>query len=174
MTKSRQDAWSKEEDVKLAEVVLRHIREGGTQLAAFEEVGKRLNRTAAACGFRWNSQVRKQYESAIALAKKQRKLPEPSTESEQLAKAKDKVVAWDDAITYLETLRTKSETAEQLLKENERLKRMIDELKNENHKLVDEMEKIRKEKLSLQSDYKVLMDIMERARKNVDEEAGQK
>ncbi|MFL6518201.1 MAG: RsfA family transcriptional regulator, partial [Bacillus sp. (in: firmicutes)] len=73
MSPTRQDAWSQDEDLLLAEVVLRHIREGGTQLQAFEEVGKQLTRTSAACGFRWNSFVRKQYKSGIELAKKQRK-----------------------------------------------------------------------------------------------------
>ncbi|MDD9147649.1 MULTISPECIES: RsfA family transcriptional regulator [unclassified Sporolactobacillus] len=73
MTKVRQDAWSHEDDLLLAETVLRHIREGSTQLDAFEEVGDRLNRTGAACGFRWNAIVRKKYEQAIEIAKKQRK-----------------------------------------------------------------------------------------------------
>jgi hypothetical protein len=54
----------------LAEVVLRYIREGSTQLKAFEEVGERLSRTSAACGFRWNSFVRKQFKEAIIHAKK--------------------------------------------------------------------------------------------------------
>ena len=69
MTSVRQDAWTKDEDLLLAEVVLRHIREGSTQLKAFEEVGQKLSRTPAACGFRWNSTVRKQYKSGIELAK---------------------------------------------------------------------------------------------------------
>ncbi|MDR4889064.1 RsfA family transcriptional regulator [Fredinandcohnia sp. QZ13] len=71
--KVRQDAWSHEDDLLLAETVLRYIREGGTQLAAFDEVGDKLNRTSAACGFRWNAEVRNNYEQAIAIAKKQRK-----------------------------------------------------------------------------------------------------
>lgn len=73
MTKVRQDAWSHEDDLLLAETVLRHIREGSTQLDAFEEVGDKLNRTGAACGFRWNAIVRKKYIQAIEIAKKQRK-----------------------------------------------------------------------------------------------------
>lgn len=72
MAVTRQDAWSEDDDLLLAEVTLRHIREGSTQLAAFEEVGLRLNRTPAACGFRWNSLVRKRYETAIQIAKAQR------------------------------------------------------------------------------------------------------
>ncbi len=71
--KIRQDAWSEENDLLLAETVLRHVREGSTQLNAFEEVGDKLNRTSAACGFRWNAVVRHQYEKALQLAKKQRK-----------------------------------------------------------------------------------------------------
>lgn len=71
--KSRQDAWTEENDLLLAETVLRHVREGSTQLNAFEEVGDRLDRTSAACGFRWNAVVRHDYEKALALAKKQRK-----------------------------------------------------------------------------------------------------
>ena len=73
MAKVRQDAWSHEDDLLLAETVLRHIREGSTQLNAFEEVGDKLNRTSAACGFRWNAEVRNRYVHAIELAKRQRK-----------------------------------------------------------------------------------------------------
>lgn len=73
MMKVRQDAWTEEDDLLLAETVLRHVREGSTQLNAFEEVGDKLNRTSAACGFRWNAVVRHRYEKALELAKKQRK-----------------------------------------------------------------------------------------------------
>ncbi|MBT2692315.1 RsfA family transcriptional regulator [Bacillus sp. ISL-55] len=71
--KTRQDAWTEENDLLLAETVLRHVREGSTQLNAFEEVGDKLDRTSAACGFRWNAVVRHNYEKALQLAKKQRK-----------------------------------------------------------------------------------------------------
>ncbi len=71
--KVRQDAWTEENDLLLAETVLRHVREGSTQLNAFDEVGDKLNRTAAACGFRWNAVVRHNYEKALQLARKQRK-----------------------------------------------------------------------------------------------------
>lgn len=71
--KIRQDAWSHEDDLLLAETVLRHIRTGSTQLNAFEEVGDKLNRTSAACGFRWNAEVRQKYDQAMEIAKKQRK-----------------------------------------------------------------------------------------------------
>ncbi|PLR70577.1 RsfA family transcriptional regulator [Bacillus sp. UMB0728] len=72
MKNSRKDAWTNDEDTILAREVLRQIEEGGTQLDAFQVVGKLLSRTASACGFRWNSTVRKTYEEAIAAAKKRK------------------------------------------------------------------------------------------------------
>ncbi|GIN69804.1 prespore-specific transcriptional regulator RsfA [Bacillus sp. J14TS2] len=86
--KTRQDAWTEENDLLLAETVLRHVREGSTQLNAFEEVGDKLNRTSAACGFRWNAVVRHQYEKALDLAKKQRKQRHRVMGKEQSGKKK--------------------------------------------------------------------------------------
>jgi len=51
--------WTNEEDLILAEVVLRHIRENSTMLKSFDEVGQKLNRTTADCAYRWNSVVRR-------------------------------------------------------------------------------------------------------------------
>ncbi len=65
----RQDAWHEQHDALLLDVTLRHIRDGSTQMLAFEEVGLKLGRTAAACAFRWNASVRKQYAQEIHTAK---------------------------------------------------------------------------------------------------------
>lgn len=73
MSKQRQDAWTKDEDVLLAETVLRHIRNGRTQLEAFKQAADALSRTPAACGFRWNATIRKQHLDAVDLAKNNRK-----------------------------------------------------------------------------------------------------
>lgn len=69
----RQDAWSDAEDQLLAETVLSYIQSGRTQLEAFREISERLSRTKAACGFRWNALIRKQYENEIEKAKRIRK-----------------------------------------------------------------------------------------------------
>ena len=84
--KVRQDAWTDEDDLLLAETVLRHVREGSTQLNAFEEVGDQLNRTSAACGFRWNAVVRYSYEQALQLAKRHRKDKMRAASGEQAKK----------------------------------------------------------------------------------------
>ncbi|KAF6630555.1 RsfA family transcriptional regulator [Paenibacillus sp. EKM208P] len=68
----RQDAWTQPEDDLLANTVLTHISSNKTQLTAFQEVGNELNRTAAACGFRWNSALRHKYYNEIKAAKEER------------------------------------------------------------------------------------------------------
>lgn len=73
MQSNRQDAWTQEEDQLLGEIVLQFIKEGKTQLQAFSEAGEQLSRTPAACGFRWNATLRKQYENDIQQAKKNRR-----------------------------------------------------------------------------------------------------
>lgn len=106
----RQDAWSKDEDLLLAETVIRYIREGRTQMKAFQEVGKQLSRTPQACGFRWNANLRKQYTKAIELAKKDRKnlngsLNTDGTLSGNLKASDKKLSSFDAVIDQLEQLK---------------------------------------------------------------------
>ncbi|RPF56093.1 RsfA family transcriptional regulator [Aquisalibacillus elongatus] len=101
---TRQDAWTKDEDLLLAETVLRYIREGKTQMKAFEEVGNRLSRTPQACGFRWNANLRKQYRQAIGLAKQSRKKISEQTISAPPAGSK-RLTVFDEVITQLEQLK---------------------------------------------------------------------
>jgi len=64
-TKKRKDSWTVEDDKTLAETVLTFIREGKTQLQAFEVTATTLGRTKQACGFRWNKTLRKQYDVSL-------------------------------------------------------------------------------------------------------------
>ncbi|WP_088012700.1 RsfA family transcriptional regulator [Gottfriedia acidiceleris] len=98
--KLRQDAWTEENDLLLAETVLRHVREGSTQLNAFEEVGDILERTSAACGFRWNAVVRYNYEKALQLAKKFRKEKLRHAKGED---AKKKLLYTPSESSYIQT-----------------------------------------------------------------------
>lgn len=65
----RKDAWTIEADKSLTDIVLCHIRDGNTQLDAFEQASIILGRTAGACGFRWNSVLRKRHNTEIERAK---------------------------------------------------------------------------------------------------------
>ncbi|GGJ83894.1 transcriptional regulator [Lentibacillus kapialis] len=189
MVKVRQDAWSHEDDLLLAETVLRHIREGSTQLHAFEEVGDKLNRTSAACGFRWNAEVRNKYNDAIELAKRQRK--EKKRETARKAKQPVITVSQNEQNNYMETTKTKEkyeqleqqpitmdsvidflkhvkkdyqasnqskQSLEQIQQENEALRNEISDLEGKLTRTAKQLE-------TVQEDYQVFMQIMDRARK---------
>ena len=195
MVKVRQDAWSHEDDLLLAETVLRHIREGSTQLNAFEEVGDHLNRTSAACGFRWNAEVRNKYDNAIDLAKRQRKERKralnKSLQSVPKAVApadnnKEKVPSGeimdqttttqtdldpvsamnlDTVIKYLKTLKKDLYTSNQS-------KSSMQALENENKTLRTNVEELQKKLVdteqqlhAMKEDYQTFIQIMDRARK---------
>ncbi|WMX57188.1 RsfA family transcriptional regulator [Peribacillus sp. R9-11] len=177
MSLTRQDAWTQDEDLLLVEVVLRHIREGSTQLRAFEEVGKQVSRTSAACGFRWNSFVRKQYRSGIELAKKQRKeqaVKETEFEMETVVaefktieqktneERENESITLQEVILYL----TKMDELIQLdSKEKERISERSLLLEQENDRLQDENRLLKENLKVVEEDYRALMQIMERARK---------
>lgn len=174
----RQDAWNQDEDLLLAEVVLRHIREGSTQLAAFEEVGEKLSRTPAACGFRWNSTIRKKYESAIQLAKKQRKrLKKNGTydgneSSTELAQAP--VV--EEELEKSNILQSIDEMVRFLLDKKEELQAIQSQedvvspsryksLLEKNQSLEKDLMQLRHEYEMIRNDYELMINVMERASK---------
>lgn len=196
MTKVRQDAWSHEDDLLLAETVLRHIREGSTQLDAFEEVGDKLNRTGAACGFRWNAIVRKKYEKAIDIAKRQRKqmkragqrrprVWQPAPEevvsvqaevetaaempmvAELVSGSSEKRLSISDVIVFLQNLQTQDRSSNRLVRENEDLKARNKDLEDKIVQLEKENNKLRKNHQTIEEDYQALIGIMDRARRMV-------
>jgi prespore-specific regulator len=188
MSAVRQDAWSEEDDLILAEVTLRHIREGGTQLAAFEEVGERIGRTAAACGFRWNSFVRKKYEAAIQIAKKQRQQRNQAkkhsaggatasvamldvqesgySRSEGIS---EESVSIDAVIRFLRQWKTTyadmSRQIRTLEKDLAETRETMALLRRENEKLNSEVNEVSTDYRVVNDDYKALIQIMDRARK---------
>ncbi|MEI3597022.1 MULTISPECIES: RsfA family transcriptional regulator [unclassified Oceanobacillus] len=137
MKETRQDAWTKEEDVLLAETVLQYIKNGNTQLEAFKEVAAKLARTPAACGFRWNATIRKQYDSAIRKAKEERK--KVSSQALRALQANEGALemnAIESAIQLLEQLKSKGSEAEN----NEQVQ-LIERLKQENEQLNQQIER---------------------------------
>lgn len=175
MPGSRQDAWTQDEDLILAEIVLRHIREGSTQLVAFEEVGKKLVRTPAACGFRWNSFVRKQYQSGIELAKRQRK------ERKKLNYGRDEIaeelssdlkndsvetaeMTLSKVIAYLEQLNDAGLNAST---ENEQVQHLLKQAEEENLVLREELSELQAKLSSIEDDYRALIEVMDKARRMV-------
>ncbi|WP_248926620.1 RsfA family transcriptional regulator [Paenibacillus hamazuiensis] len=190
MSAIRQDAWSEEDDLILAEVTLRHIREGSTQLSAFEEVGEKIGRTAAACGFRWNSFVRKKYEAAIQIAKAQRQ-KRSQQKKHQGGAAVTSAVATLEAGEYSGSMRGDTFSEESIsvdavirflrqwkgsYQEMGRQLRMLekelnekqlelDRLREENDRLSRQVNDVETDYRVVNDDYKALIQIMDRARK---------
>lgn len=189
MSAVRQDAWSEDDDLILAEVTLRHIREGSTQLAAFEEVGDKIGRTAAACGFRWNSFVRKKYEAAIQIAKAQRQkrsqikkhvsvgavtaavsmLDLVDNDVQRVDSISEESISVDAVIRFLRQWKTTyqdlTRQVRNLEKELDDSRRELDLLTKENEKLSSEVNDVQSDYRVVNDDYKALIQIMDRARK---------
>ena len=150
MSIPRQDAWTKEEDRILAETVLQYIREGKTQLEAFKKVAETLSRTPAACGFRWNATIRKQYVEDIQLAKQERKLANHTKSVGYSQGSTPDHETIDNAIMLLQRLKLnsfeqgESELIKQLQEENKRLKKELlryEQAWKEVHQLLDSIKK---------------------------------
>lgn len=177
--KVRQDAWSHEDDVLLAETVLKHIKEGSTQLRAFDEVGDELHRTSAACGFRWNAVVRQKYINDIREAKKERKerkraasylssVTKRAVQPELYMPQQQSVnqpISLSVVIDYLKTLNTESNGTQALKKENEKLLKENLELLTKNKELEAELSKLQNDHHVIEEDYQSLIQIMNRARR---------
>ncbi|RSL31324.1 RsfA family transcriptional regulator [Salibacterium salarium] len=186
MTLSRQDAWSADDDIMLAEIVLRHVREGSTQLSAFQEAGQKLSRTAAACGFRWNACIRKKYESAIEMARTHKggTMQQP-VDKQKMYEESDREITIEESPPDTSIEREKVE-ADQMLSQlretisfltnlsqfmvetnHEKMDGLVEKkeaVQQENEKLETELQQVKRDFKRLREDYKALLDVMEKAR----------
>ncbi|OME55449.1 hypothetical protein BSK59_13305 [Paenibacillus odorifer] len=121
----RKDSWSTNDDILLAQTVLSTLRLGKTQLTAFQEAGEKLGRTAASCGFRWNSEVRKLYGEEIRVAK-----------SEGKSNKNKSVVDHDTVLSIKEIIEQPSEPV------NSVMDNAMNAIKIEYNKLYDAHEKV--------------------------------
>ncbi|GAX90045.1 RsfA family transcriptional regulator [Effusibacillus lacus] len=175
MKAMRQDAWTEEDDKVLADIILRHIQEGSTQLAAFGECAERLGRTAAACGYRWNACVRKSYQSGIELARSKRKELKNNKKKRFDAILHDKLsaeepqISWNDVLRFLKGVKQEHSAllnhVRQLEKELANREKELQDLLLANQKLESQLQKVSQEHDSIKKDYRSLVQIMERARK---------
>ncbi|MDI3256123.1 MAG: RsfA family transcriptional regulator [Kyrpidia sp.] len=177
MKTMRQDAWTAEDDTRLAEIVLRHIREGSTQLAAFEEAAEQLNRTAAACGYRWNACVRKHCQPAIDIAKKQRKEQGvPWRRAADWPRMREStevqpVLSWGGVIRFLRQYKQEYQglyiRVKQLERDLERSREELSVLREEREELAEACQRWQQRYQALVEDYRSVLGIMDRAERNV-------
>lgn len=170
----RQDAWTTEDDSVLAEVVLKHIRDGSTQLAGFNEASRRLGRTAAACGFRWNACVRKQFRGHIEIAKEDRKQRKSAKIQAQLEGGDydhptATLMSWAQVLRFL---RQEKNTAQQWAsrwrsaqRDGADWKERFQRLDGDHRALSDEYSRLKRDYDVIVEDYRALVQIVDRARK---------
>ncbi|MBA4492813.1 hypothetical protein ACFO25_09015 [Paenactinomyces guangxiensis] len=126
--------WTEQEDQLLRESVLQSISNGGTQLEAFEKVGRKLERTPGACGFRWNAVLRRQDPISYSEAKKKRVYKQIQKKrglqlesfSQIIASIRQMEKVWnqlrDEVQELSKQLTERNKRYERLLEENKRLK----------------------------------------------------
>lgn len=164
MSKLRHDAWSQEEDVLLKDTVLNNIQSGDTQLKAFEEVARHIHRTPAACGFRWNKELRQHYVQEITEAKC---LRQNSKEAADIRKNTN----YSDINHSSELIETcLSSILQHTIKQQHLIESQyatIDKLTEENQKLAHQFSTLEAKLKMVEEDYQTFITIMERARKMV-------
>lgn len=166
--KRREDAWMENHDLTLAKTVISHIKNGSTQLEAFEESASRLNRSAAACGFRWNKELRKKYETEINDAKLYRKIQKDPkrkdnvTDSGVLSFEDENILPkYDEAFSQIiKIAKDQAQKFEKLKIENSKLRLEINELKNQKNNF----ETIKSNEDVATEDLQTFLKIMNRAR----------
>lgn len=72
MTRNQESQWTEQQDLLLGQTILTHLENNGTQLEGFQAAALILQRTPAACGFRWNKEVRKQFSEQLQRAKEKK------------------------------------------------------------------------------------------------------
>ena len=171
----RQDAWTAEDDKRLADIILRHIREGSTQLAAFEEAAEALGRTSAACGYRWNACVRKQFVEAIDVAKLDRKERREEQSKDDLMhtdvqqEEPETEITWNMVFRFLRQHRHEYQLLQtrlrQLERDTELTKSEVDRLRRDKSELQQQLRTLSDEHLLMSEDYRMLLSIVDRARR---------
>lgn len=174
--KIRQDAWGEADDLFLAETVLKHIKEGSTQLNAFEEAGDQLNRTSAACGFRWNAVLRQLYLEEMEFAKKERKQRSRLASKRNRQEKNNYTFSLSPSLNSMNSTSPSSLTMKDIIayltrftpeQELELLRAENAKLRSELETVTKELQELKKTSSSIQEDYESMLQIMERARKMV-------
>ena len=170
----RQDAWNAEDDERLAEIVLRHIRRSSTQLAAFAESAELLGRTPAACGYRWNACVRKRFLEAIEAARSERTARREEREKERTAEPGEdggesaNAVTWNAVLRFLRQFRREygqlHTRVRQLEREAMSGRQELERLRKDKQDLLQHLRRLSEEHQVISDDHRALLSIVERAR----------
>lgn len=168
----RVNTWTEKADATLARIVLQNIESGETQLKGFQQAGAILGRTVAACGYRWNGVLRRNYRNDIDKARQirnvQKRAKADSTNTLQpRTQSITSSEAMRDAIGFLQNFETDFRRAEALVA---KLERERDELAGRVRELEEFAENHQQNTSAplsaerLHSDAQTLVEILQRAK----------
>ncbi|MFB8425182.1 hypothetical protein ACFC4S_24490 [Priestia megaterium] len=146
-------SWSNAEDTLLKDCILENVRNGKTQLIAFEEVAEQTGRSAGSVGFRWNSTLRQRYSEELKKAKEEAKnkktknvpssiqdstkknkstnAPTPSLTTIDDPFKEDGGITYDDVISFLKNKKKADDKYSQLKDEHTALQEEYNSLKED-------------------------------------------
>lgn len=161
MKKDERFTWTKDDDLMLVEMVLRHVRSGGAAIDGCREFAEKTGdgRSVDAVKFRFHTQLKKQHQTAYNIAKEQGKKVKAEkrkyvTQSERFEELLDKHIGKDDEDEieiddvyillkrYMKQEPKKNDEVEYLRKENERLNEYVMTLQDGNKKLSEAFDEI--------------------------------
>ncbi|MBA4538432.1 hypothetical protein H1Z61_15150 [Bacillus aquiflavi] len=142
----KKKVWTQKEDKILIEIVTCYKNSGKTQTEAFKDAGQKLQRTAAACRYRWNNKLRKN----------ENEKGHPISGREDCNKLNLETI-----IEHLQTLKI-----EQL--ENNRLKSENEMIKSDHLKLKNELKEREKQFAELRRKYRGLMNVISEAKDSIE------
>ncbi|MEM5838859.1 MULTISPECIES: hypothetical protein [Bacillus] len=173
------EVWTDDDDIQLAETVLRRVRQGDSVIDAcreFEEA-TRGRRTSSASKFRWHTRLKERYAGAYELAKregkktrdyKRRKVNQGERYQDLLENVLDKdnerEITVDDILILVKKYKEQSEDKvneyERYEKETDKLRREIEKLKKELKDERSEKKQMKEALIEVNSNYKKLLDAL--------------
>jgi len=173
------DVWTKDDDIALAEVVLRRVREGDSVIDAcreFEETTKG-RRTASASKFRWHTRLKSQYSAAYELAKTEgkkardfarRKVNQGERYEDLLEnvleKDNDREITLDDIVVlvkrYKKQEEDKGENKDKFEKETDKLRRELEKTKKDLKDTSEENKQMKEALLEVDTNYRKLLNAL--------------
>ena len=173
------ELWTEDDDIQLAECVLRRVREGDSVVDACREFEEKTNgrRTAQASKFRWHTKLRDRYSAAYELAKqegqrtrdlKRRKVNQGERYKDIMETVFDsdpnREIIVDDILVlvkkYKEQEEAKGSFQEQYEKETNKLRRENEKVKKQLNNTEDELEKTKEALVYINNQYNKLLNAL--------------
>jgi len=173
------ELWTEDDDIQLAECVLRRVREGDSVVDAcreFEELTKG-RRTSQASKFRWHTKLKHQYSAGYELAKaegkkvrdlKRKKINQGERYQDIMENVFDadpnREIQIDDILVLIKKFKEQEEAKgsfqEQYEKETNKLRRDNEKIKKQLNNTEDELEKTKEALIYVNSQYNKLLNAL--------------